>query len=660
MGKVFLRNLLKYLRSGGIPVITGFQGINNLNRITTIGRSGSDASAIMIAKFFKADECIIYTDVEGVYTTDPRINKKAKKIKKIEYDEMLEMSSLGSKVMQPTSVQDAKINDIEIRVKSSFTNKSGTLITKKFKKKNINNEIITGISFTKNDAKITIAGVKDKPGVAAYIFEPLSKNFINVDMVVQNISLDGKETDLTFTIRSEDVKKTEKIIRENKNISFRKLSFDMNLAKISIIGVGMITTPGITYRMFKALASKKINIMVISTSEIKISVLISSSLLKKAVAVLHNEFNLDWYMNIRPFREIKRRKTRVISVGNVKIGGDNPISVQSMTNTLTTDIRATINQINDIAKEGADIVRVSCPDKDSTLALKEIVKHVPLPIVADIHFHYKRAIEAAENGAKCLRINPGNIGDKKKIYEVLSAAKNNNCSVRIGVNAGSLERDILEKFKEPCPEALVESALRNIKILEDQDFFNFKVSVKSSDVFLSIAAYRQLSKVTDYPLHVGITEAGSFVSGSIKSSIGLGSLLMDGIGDTIRISLSDDPPQEIKIGNEILKSLNLRNRGVKIISCPSCARQAFKVIDTVKILEEKLSHIKTPVTLSIIGCVVNGPGEAAMTDIGITGGGKGNNMLYLSGIQSKKVLTDDIIEKVVYEVEKKASELENK
>ena len=365
-------------------------------------------------------------------------------------------------------------------------------------------------------------------------------------------------------------------------------------------------------------------------------------------------------MNIRPFREIKRRKTRVISVGNIKIGGDNPISVQSMTNTLTTDIRATINQINDIAKEGADIVRVSCPDKDSTLALKEIVKHVPLPIVADIHFHYKRAIEAAENGAKCLRINPGNIGDKKKIYEVLSAAKNNNCSVRIGVNAGSLERDILEKFKEPCPEALVESALRNIKILEDQDFFNFKVSVKSSDVFLSIAAYRQLSKVTDYPLHVGITEAGSFVSGSIKSSIGLGSLLMDGIGDTIRISLSDDPPQEIKIGNEILKSLNLRNRGVKIISCPSCARQAFKVIDTVKILEEKLSHIKTPVTLSIIGCVVNGPGEAAMTDIGITGGGKGNNMLYLSGIQSKKVLTDDIIEKVVYEVEKKVSELENK
>ena len=363
-------------------------------------------------------------------------------------------------------------------------------------------------------------------------------------------------------------------------------------------------------------------------------------------------------MSVRPFRDIKRRKTKVINVGNVKIGGDNPISVQSMTNTLTTDIKGTINQINDIAKEGADIVRVSCPDEDSTFSLKEIVKHVPVPIVADIHFHYKRAIEAAENGAKCLRINPGNIGDKLKIHEVLTAAKNNDCSIRIGVNAGSLERDILEKFKEPCPEALVESALRNIQILEDQDFFNFKVSVKSSDVFLSIAAYRQLSKAMDYPLHLGITEAGSFVSGSIKSSIGLGSLLMDGIGDTIRISLSDNPPEEIKVGNEILKSLGLRNRGVKIISCPSCARQGFQVIDTVKILEEKLSHIKTPVTLSIIGCVVNGPGEAAMTDIGITGGGKGNNMLYLSGVQSEKVLTDDIIEKVVSEVEKKASELE--
>ena len=365
-------------------------------------------------------------------------------------------------------------------------------------------------------------------------------------------------------------------------------------------------------------------------------------------------------MSVRPFRVIKRRKTKVINVGNVKIGGDNPISVQSMTNTLTTDTNATIKQINEIAEEGADIVRVSCPDKESTFALKEITRHVSLPVVADIHFHYKRAIEAAENGAKCLRINPGNIGDKKKIHEVLSSAKNNNCSIRIGVNAGSLEKDILEKFKEPCPEALVESALRNIEILENQNFFNFKISVKSSDVFLSIAAYRQLSKKCEYPLHLGITEAGSFVAGSIKSSIGIGTLLMEGIGDTIRISLSDNPTKEIKIGNEILKSLNLRNRGVKIISCPSCARQAFKVIDTVRVLEEKLSHIKTPVTLSIIGCVVNGPGEAAMTDIGITGGGKGNNMLYLSGVQSEKVLTDDIIKKVVLEVEKKASELENK
>jgi len=364
-------------------------------------------------------------------------------------------------------------------------------------------------------------------------------------------------------------------------------------------------------------------------------------------------------MNVRPFRNINRKKTKVINVGSVKVGGDNPISVQSMTNTLTTDISATIEQINKIHEEGADLVRVSCPDEDSSKALKEITKNVQIPVIADIHFHYKRAIEAAENGAKCLRINPGNIGDKNKIHEVLSAAKNNDCSIRIGVNAGSLEKDILEKYKEPCPEALVESAKRNIKILEDQDFFNFKISVKSSDVFLSIAAYRQLSDATDYPLHLGITEAGSFVSGSVKSSIGLGSLLLDGIGDTLRVSLSDDPVKEVKIGNEILKSLGLRNRGVKIISCPSCARQAFQVIDTVKILEEKLSHIKTPITLSIIGCVVNGPGEAALTDIGITGGGKGNNMLYLSGVQSEKVLTNDIVNKVVAEVEKKASELEN-
>ena len=304
-------------------------------------------------------------------------------------------------------------------------------------------------------------------------------------------------------------------------------------------------------------------------------------------------------MTLRPFRNINRKKTKEINVGNVKVGGDNPISVQSMTNTLTTDIKATIKQINEIQNEGADLVRVSCPDESSSKALKEIIKNVNIPVIADIHFHYKRAIESAINGASCIRINPGNIGNKKKIKEVINAAKDNNCSIRVGVNAGSLERDILEKFKEPCPEALVESAIRNIRILEDEDFFNTKVSVKSSDVFLSIEAYRQLSKVTDYPLHLGITEAGGFLSGSIKSSIGIGSLLLEGIGDTIRISLSDNPVEEVKIGNEILKSLNLRNRGVTIISCPSCARQGFQVIDTVKVLEEKLSHIKTPITLSI-------------------------------------------------------------
>ena len=363
-------------------------------------------------------------------------------------------------------------------------------------------------------------------------------------------------------------------------------------------------------------------------------------------------------MSIRPFRDIKRKITKEINVGEVKVGGNNPISVQSMTNTLTKDIKKTVSQINQISEVGADIVRVSCPDEDSTKALKEIVKHVSVPIVADIHFHYKRAIEAAENGAKCLRINPGNIGDENKIKEVIKAAKSNNCSIRIGVNAGSLERDILEKYKEPCPEALVESALRNIRIIENHDFFNFKVSVKSSDVFLSIAAYKQLSLKTNYPLHLGITEAGSFLPGSIKSSIGFGTLLLDGIGDTIRVSLSDDPVEEVKIGNEILKSLNLRKRGVNIISCPSCARQAFQVIDTVKILEEKLSHIKTPITLSIIGCVVNGPGEASQTDIGITGGGKGNNMLYLKGIQTEKIASENIISKVVSLVEEKAKEIE--
>ena len=360
---------------------------------------------------------------------------------------------------------------------------------------------------------------------------------------------------------------------------------------------------------------------------------------------------------IRPFRNINRKLTKEISVGKIKVGGNNPITVQTMTNTLTTDHKSTVEQINKVTEAGADIVRVSCPDSKSTQALKTIIKHVDVPIVADIHFHYKRAIEAAENGADCLRINPGNIGDVKRISEVISAAKNNNCSIRIGVNAGSLEKDILEKYKEPCPEALVESALRNIKIIEDMDFSNFKLSVKSSDVFLSIAAYKLLSEKTDYPLHLGITEAGSFLPGSIKSSIGFGSLLLDGIGDTIRVSLSDDPVEEIKVGNEILKSLNLRNRGVKIISCPSCARQAFQVIETVKQLEERLSHITKPITLSIIGCVVNGPGEAKQTEIGITGGGKDNHMLYLNGLETEKVMTKDMINKIVTLVEEKASNL---
>ena len=357
---------------------------------------------------------------------------------------------------------------------------------------------------------------------------------------------------------------------------------------------------------------------------------------------------------IRPFRNINRKKTKEVSVGKIKVGGDNPITVQTMTNTLTTDHRSTIEQINKVAEAGADIVRVSCPDSNSTESLKTIIKNVDVPIVADIHFHYKRAIEAAKNGADCLRINPGNIGDIKRIAEVIAAAKDNNCSIRIGVNAGSLEKDILEKYKEPCPEALVESALRNIKIIEDMDFTKFKISVKSSDVFLSIAAYKLLSEKTDYPLHLGITEAGSYLPGSIKTSIGFGSLLLDGIGDTIRVSLSDDPIEEIKVGNEILKSLNLRNRGVKIISCPSCARQAFQVIEIVKELEKRLSHIKKPITLSIIGCVVNGPGEAKQTDIGITGGGKDNHMLYLNGLETEKVITKDMINRIVTLVEEKA------
>ena len=361
-------------------------------------------------------------------------------------------------------------------------------------------------------------------------------------------------------------------------------------------------------------------------------------------------------MEIRPHRKITRKKTRKIMVGKVPVGGDSPISVQSMTNTLTTDVKATINQINDLEQAGADIVRVSCPDENSTKSLKEIIKQVNLPVVADIHFHYKRAIEAAKMGASCLRINPGNIGSKDRVVEVIKAAKDYNCSIRIGVNAGSLDKTLLEKYKEPCPEALVESAGYNIKLLEDNDFFNFKISVKSSDIFLTVKAYKKLSEICNYPLHLGVTEAGSLLTGSIKSSIGIGQLLMEGIGDTIRVSLSSDPVDEIKTGFEILKSLGLRSRGVNIISCPSCARQAFPVIETVKILEKKLSHIKKPVTLSIIGCVVNGPGEAAQTEIGLTGGGQDNNLLYLSGVPHSKVASTEIIDKVVKLVEQKVNE----
>jgi len=364
-------------------------------------------------------------------------------------------------------------------------------------------------------------------------------------------------------------------------------------------------------------------------------------------------------MEIRPFREVKRKKTKVIKVGKILVGGDSPISVQSMTNTLTTDTKSTINQINSLEEKGADIVRVSCPDESSTQSLKSITKNVNVPIVADIHFHYKRAIEAAKNGASCLRINPGNIGSRDRVLDVLKAAKDYDCSIRIGVNAGSLEKKLLDKYKEPCPEALVESAIYNIKLFEDNDFFNFKLSVKSSDIFLAIKSYELLSDNCNYPLHLGITEAGGLITGSIKSSIGMGHLLMKGIGDTIRVSLSADPEEEVKAGYEILKSLNIRSRGVKIISCPSCARQAFPVIETVKVLEKKLSHIKKPITLSIIGCVVNGPGEAAQTEIGITGGGNDSNLLYLSGIPHKKIINDEIVNQVVKLVEEKAKEKNN-
>ena len=364
-------------------------------------------------------------------------------------------------------------------------------------------------------------------------------------------------------------------------------------------------------------------------------------------------------MEIRPYRAINRKKTKKIKVGNVSVGGDSQISVQSMTNTLTTNIKETINQIHLLEESGADIVRVSCPDESSTKALKDIVKEVKAPIVADIHFHYKRAIEAAKMGASCLRINPGNIGSKDRILEVVKAAKDYNCSIRIGVNAGSLDKNLLEKYKEPCPDALVESAMYNVKLLEDNEFFNFKISVKSSDVFLTVKSYKKLSQICEYPLHLGVTEAGGLLSGSIRSSIGIGQLLMDGIGDTIRVSLSSDPVDEVKSGFEILKSLGIRSRGVNIISCPSCARQAFPVIETVKELEKKLSHVKKPITLSIIGCVVNGPGEAAQTEIGLTGGGQDSNLLYLSGLPHTKVASSKIIDKVVQLVEEKAKEKNN-
>ena len=364
-------------------------------------------------------------------------------------------------------------------------------------------------------------------------------------------------------------------------------------------------------------------------------------------------------MEIRPHRIINRKKTKKIMVGNVPVGGNSTITVQSMTNTITSDAKSTIKQIIELEDAGADIVRVSCPDEQSTKALKEIVKNVNVPIVADIHFHHKRALEAAAMGASCLRINPGNIGSTDRVLEIIKAAKDFNCSIRIGVNAGSLDKVLLEKYKEPCPEALVESAMYNVKLMEDNDFFNFKISVKSSDVFLAIKSYEQLSQVCEYPLHVGITESGGLLTGSIKSSIGVGQLLMQGIGDTIRISLSADPVEEIKAGYEILKSLSIRSRGVQIISCPSCARQAFPVIETVQILEKELSHIKTPITLSIIGCVVNGPGEAAQTEIGLTGGGQDNNLLYLSGVPHTKVIGKNIVKQIVDLVEEKVKEKNN-
>ncbi|EKE72152.1 flavodoxin-dependent (E)-4-hydroxy-3-methylbut-2-enyl-diphosphate synthase [Oceanibaculum indicum] len=363
-------------------------------------------------------------------------------------------------------------------------------------------------------------------------------------------------------------------------------------------------------------------------------------------------------MSVRPYRDIHRRKSRLIHVGSVPVGGDSPISVQTMTNTLTPDVAATIAQVQAAAEAGADIVRVSCPDEDSTKALKEIVRASPVPIVADIHFHYKRAIEAAEAGAACLRINPGNIGSAARVREVVQAAKDHGCSMRIGVNAGSLEKHLLEKYGEPCPDAMVESALDHARILEDNDFREFKISVKASDVFLAVAAYQGLADACDYPLHLGITEAGGLRAGTIKSSIGLGALLWAGIGDTIRVSLSADPVEEVKVGYDILKSLGLRRRGVTVISCPSCARQQFQVIKTVELLEERLAHITTPMTVSVIGCVVNGPGEARETDIGFTGGGNGTHQVYVNGLPDHRLKDSNIVDHLVALIEKKAAEID--
>ncbi|HEX6783831.1 MAG TPA: flavodoxin-dependent (E)-4-hydroxy-3-methylbut-2-enyl-diphosphate synthase [Sphingomicrobium sp.] len=362
--------------------------------------------------------------------------------------------------------------------------------------------------------------------------------------------------------------------------------------------------------------------------------------------------------SIRPWRDIERRRSRQIMVGSVPVGGDAPITVQTMTNTPTEDAKATIDQIRRCEDAGADIIRVSCPTADATAALKEIVRAARVPIVADIHFHYKRALEAADAGAACLRINPGNIGSEERVQEVISAAKANGCAIRIGVNAGSLEKDLLEKYGEPCPEALVESALDHIRILEEHDFHEYKVAVKASDVFLAVAAYQQLASVVDCPLHLGITEAGGLIGGTVKSSIGIGNLLWAGIGDTIRVSLSAEPEEEVRVGYEILKALGIRSRGVRVVSCPSCARQGFDVIRTVEALESRLQHIKTPMSLSVLGCVVNGPGEARETDIGITGGGNGKHMVYLSGVTDHHVQDADMIDHIVKLVESKAAEIE--